>query len=112
MIYLRRIEIEELPTPQQPQIEKRYLYIIGEDEEHFKIGIASHPLRRLSALQSGNRRKLTIRAAYGGGSAACAYIEKRALKFFKAKIGSEWIRVRDLTEITEFIGAFCEDDAI
>jgi T5orf172 domain len=91
-------------------MEACYLYVIQEaDDSHFKIGVAGHPARRLSDLQAGNRRRLSVKAAYAGTRANCLYIEKVALKYFRASAGSEWVYAESLPEISEFIDAFCED---
>jgi len=107
MAEIYRIDVAELPTQQEPQRHSCYLYVLQEaGESHFKIGIATHPARRLSALQGGNRRKLSIVAAYFGTRSDCFYIEQVALRFFKAPPGSEWVWVDSLVEITEFLDAF------
>lgn len=109
MTKLRKLDLAGLPRVQQAQQETRCLYVIQEAEDHyFKIGIAGHPARRLSALQSGNRRKLNLVAAYAGTDAECAFFEKATLKYFKARPGSEWVCVERLDEIIGFLEAFCE----
>lgn len=109
MARVRRIDLSELPAVQETQREACSLYVIQEaTESHFKIGVAGHPARRLSDLQAGNRRRLSIVAAYVGTRSNCLYVEKIALKFFRAPPGSEWVYVEGLPEISEFLDAFCE----
>jgi hypothetical protein len=110
MARLRKMTVEELPKAQEVQRVLCCLYVIQEaDDSHFKIGVAGHPVRRLSDLQAGNRRRLALVSAYAGSKADCLYVEKVALRFFRAPPGSEWVWVENLTEITEFLDAFCED---
>lgn len=109
MARIRKIDVGDLPISQQAQRWDCCLYVIQEaDDSHFKIGIAGHPVRRLSSLQAGNRRRLSIVAVYEGTKTNCLYVEKVALKFFRASPGSEWVWTECLPEITEFLDAFCE----
>lgn len=109
MAHISRLQVSELPSVQSVQRHVRCLYVIQEQESsYFKIGIAGHPARRLGALQAGNRRRLHIVAAYAGNDADCAYFEKVTLRYFKATAGSEWIYAERLSNITDFLDAFCE----
>jgi hypothetical protein len=109
MARIARLNLSDLPSQQDVQRHPCCLYVIQEaDSPHFKIGIAGHPARRISSLQGGNRQKLSIVAAYTGSRADCLYVERVALKFFKASPQSEWVWVDGLAEITEFLDAFCE----
>lgn len=112
MVSLKCLELSQLPPIQEAQRQECCLYVVQEGgESHFKIGVAFHPARRLSGLQAGNRRRLAIVAAYAGTRANCLYVEKVALKFFRAAPGSEWVWVEHLSEIAEFLNAFCQDAA-
>ena len=63
-----------------------YFVQVGEDGP-IKIGLASHPGRRLSALQAANPYNLYMRAVCGGGIAA----ERRLHEVFaKDRIRLEW----------------------
>jgi hypothetical protein len=109
--HIKKIDVASLPAQQDAQALGCVLYVIEEaGSGHFKIGIAGHPRRRLSGLQCGNFRKLSLVAAYQGSRAHCRKIELVALRFFRAAPGSEWVWVDSLAEITEFLGAFegCE----
>ena len=105
------LKVSDLPSQQEMQRHPRYLYVIWEaGSDHYKLGIASHPTRRLSALQSGNRRKLSIVAVYHGSSVDCAYFEKAALRYFRAAPGSEWVHANSLDEIVSYLDSFCGDE--
>jgi|SRR5687768_2950171 len=105
---MRRLDLSDLPRVQQVQREIRCLYVIQEgDDCWFKIGIAGHPVRRLSSLQAGNRRLLRLVAAYAGTDAECCFFEKVALRYFKASAGSEWVCATDLSQITDYLDSFC-----
>lgn len=53
------------------------LYVVQEDQcGPLRVGIAEHPLRRLSTLQCGNPRVLSLRAIYCGSRADCRRIER------------------------------------
>lgn len=111
MARIKKIDVAALPGQQEAQQPGCILYVIEEaGTSHFKIGIAGHPRRRLSGLQCGNFRKLSLVAAYQGSRSNCREVELVALKFFRAAPGSEWVWVESLTEITEFLGAFEVDE--
>lgn len=110
-VRLHRLMLTGLPSVQAAQVHRRCLYIIQEEATtYFKVGIAGHPLRRLSALQGGNRRKLFIRAAYHGSSNDCAYCERAVLRYFKAQPKSEWFSAEYIDDVTQFLDSFCEEE--
>jgi hypothetical protein len=112
MVKLRRVDLGDLPPIQTAaSATGRYVYVMQEakHEWKFKLGIAGHPLRRLSGLRGGNFRPLRIVAAYRGSDADCAFVERVALKFFKAPAGTEWVDAK-LSDITEFLDAFMGED--
>lgn len=112
MARIRNIAIADLPAIQEPALENCYLYVIQEENSsYFKIGIAGHPGRRLSALRSGNRRKLSLVAAYAGYRSDCLYVERVALRFFSAAPGSEWVVAEDVDAIIAFLNAHCGEEA-
>ena len=39
---------------------KKYLYVISDGPDYFKIGVSNDPQNRLSTLQTGNPRQLRI----------------------------------------------------
>lgn len=96
------------------------LYVVQEGEVGpFKIGVASHPFRRLSGLQCGNHRPLNMRALYGGprslwvaGSvtglrARCRAIEAQVLAHFAdERLAGEWIDVPELRWICDAIDGY------
>lgn len=54
------------------------LYLIQEGESGpVKVGVANHPMRRLSALQGGNPRPLRLVAVWAGARRHCLAIEGR-----------------------------------
>lgn len=107
MAQITKIDPASLPGMNDVQFDGCCLYVLEECRgNYFKIGIAGHPVRRLSSLQCGNPRRLEIVAAYRGSRAHCKEIEAIALRFFRAAAGSEWFRSETLTEIKEFLGAF------
>lgn len=112
MTRIQKLTVEDLPKPQEVQKHVCCLYVIQEgDESYFKIGIAGHVLRRQTILQSGNRRRLKLVAAYAGTRANCLFVENVALKFFKASPSSSWVSVECVSDITDFLDAFCGGDA-
>ncbi len=71
------------------------LYVIQERRKGpVKVGVATHPFRRLSALQGGNPRELTLRAIFVGTRADCRWIESAIhLRFSDRGIRGEWLGV-------------------
>ncbi len=70
------------------------LYVIQEvDSGLLKIGVAAHPIRRLSMLQCGNPRVLALREIYAGDRVECRRVE-RCLhqKFAGENLRGEWFR--------------------
>lgn len=81
------------------------LYLVQEGKDGpIKVGIAGHPFRRLSGLQSGNYRRLHMRAIYEGPPGACARVERYLLKYF-GTMGGEWLRA-ELDEVLKVLAAF------
>lgn len=85
------------------------VYLI--EEQHpgpVKVGIAEHPIRRLSILQCGNPRQLFLRSVYCGSRDDCKWIEG-AIKFrFSSSIlRGEWI-AESLATVEAELEYFCE----
>lgn len=73
---------------------KSHLYIIQEHDGPIKIGVAGHPIRRLSGLQSGNSRKLNLISVYAGAAADRIAIEiEFGLKFQEKRLVGEWFNM-------------------
>lgn len=84
---------------------KSSVYFIGDNAGHIKIGKAISPMRRLSDLQCGQARPLTLIATMPGGHA----VERRLhRKFKKHRVGGEWFA--DCPEIQAFIGERANDN--
>lgn len=67
------------------------LYIVQEGGSPlFKVGIAEHPLRRLSCLQCGNSRELLLRAVFCGDRPSCRAVEGALLSKFR-RLRGEWL---------------------
>lgn len=76
------------------------LYIVQEGGSPlFKVGIAEHPLRRLSCLQCGNSRELLLRAVFVGPRRRCRHVERILLTTFP-RIRNEWLRA-DFSRLIE-----------
>lgn len=85
------------------------IYLVQEgDEDLIKVGIAGHPLRRLSALQAGNWRRLHLRRVYSAAPSLCVHIERHVLRYFaKRRVSGEWLRC-GLVEVADFVDSFEE----
>lgn len=85
------------------------VYVVQEESDGpFKVGIAGHPIRRLSTLQCGNYRRLHLIAVYAGTPSVCADTEKRCLRFFGAPKGSEWFYA-DRDRLMSFLDAYVDE---
>lgn len=95
MARIRRIEQGEWPTQNEAWIHGPCLYLIREGEDGpIKIGIASHPTRRLGTHQCGNPRRLHLIAVYVGSRDDCRAVEKETLsRFQRRSIRGEWLSV-------------------
>lgn len=81
------------------------LYVVQEgDDGPLKVGVAGHPVRRLMMLQTGNHRKLYLRAVYEGHESKCVAVERYILAYFES-IGGEWF-LADLNDVIKVIDAF------
>lgn len=81
------------------------LYVIQEgDNGVLKVGIAGHPVRRLMMLQTGNYRRLHLRAVFEGTDRSCMAVEAYLLRYFD-RAGGEWF-FADLSEVLRVIEAF------
>jgi Meiotically up-regulated gene 113 len=69
------------------------LYFIEEPESgRVKIGSAVHPIRRLSILQCGNSRPLTLRYVFASNRQICVSLERQLLTALKPKkVLGEWV---------------------
>jgi hypothetical protein len=82
------------------------LYLVQEgDSGPIKVGIAGHPVRRLMMLQTGNPRRLYMRAVYEGTEATCVTVERYVLRYFECA-GGEWLYA-ELDDLKRVIDAFC-----
>ena len=83
------------------------LYVIEEQRPGpIKVGIAEHPIRRLSTLQCGNPRQLHLRAVYSGKREDCRWVEGAILfRFAGSVLRGEWI-AEPLTDILAELGDF------
>lgn len=72
------------------------LYVV--EEQHpgpIKVGVAEHPIRRLSSLQCGNPRQLHLRAIYTGLRSNCLWVESAILfRFSGSLLRGEWLAER------------------
>ncbi len=107
MVQLKKVPVSELARQNDITRAACYLYVISEiGTGYYKIGIAGHPARRLSGLQCGNHRHLEIVLSYEGSRASCARVEAAALRFFRARAGSEWVNPEQASDIEAFLSAF------
>jgi hypothetical protein len=85
------------------------LYVLQERRQGpVKVGIAEHPIRRLSALQGGNPRRISMRAIYVGSREDCRFIEGAILFRFSGRgLIGEWLDV-PLAEVLSEISSFEE----
>lgn len=69
------------------------LYVIEEQNVGpVKVGVATHPIRRLSTLQCGNPRHLYLRHIFCGTREDCRFIEGAVHFHFSGSIlRGEWI---------------------
>lgn len=69
------------------------IYLIEEQRPGpVKVGIAEHPIRRLSTLQCGNCRHLYLRAVFAGDRKDCAFVEGAIkFRFMGSILRGEWI---------------------
>lgn len=80
----------------QPFPSEHCLYVIGDTTAlAAKIGVSSHPVRRLSSLQNGNCNPLSLRAVYCGASRAEVMMAELYIKaeFSPYLIRGEWFRL-------------------
>ena len=111
MARILKLDITKLPKVQEPHGPHCCLYVLAEDGgENFKIGVAGHPNRRLTALQGGNRRRLTLVLVYAGTRTNCFEIERSTLRFFGAPRHSEWVYAERLEDIERYLNSFATDD--
>lgn len=104
---LKKVSLEDLAGQQEVTRAACYVYVVSETgSSYYKIGIASHPRRRLSSLQCGNPRPLELVCAFEGSRANCARAEFIALRFFRARSGSEWLSADCHGEVIELLSAF------
>lgn len=86
------------------------VYIV--EEQHpgpVKVGIAEHPIRRLSTLQCGNPRPLFLRAVYCGTRADCRWVEGAIhFRFSGSLLRGEWLS-ESVATIEAEIDQFCEE---
>jgi hypothetical protein len=100
---IRTIKPEFWATTQQAWTHGYSVYVVQERRSGpIKIGIASHPLQRLTALQSGNPRKLTLRAVFCGNREDCKAVEKYILQVFSSfSVLGEWLSCDLMTVLNE-----------
>jgi hypothetical protein len=80
------------------------LYLIAEvGDTATKVGIATHPIRRLCSLQSGNPRRLYIYSLYPSRRDVCFVAERHLLsKYSDFSMVGEWLRLNP-SVIADFI---------
>lgn len=103
MSRIRSIPIGSLPNYHSP--ETRYLYAVAEVDDHhtIKIGRAAHPLWRMSELQVGNHRWLTLLRSWGGSRNDIKALERYIHATFEhRRVTGEWFRV-SVAEIDDAI---------
>ena len=91
---IRSIPIGSLPNYHSPDI--RYLYAIAEADDHhtIKIGRAAHPLWRMSELQVGNHRRLTLLRSWVGSRNDIKALERYVhATFDQRRVAGEWFRI-------------------
>jgi hypothetical protein len=86
--------------------ESRYVYFI-EDVGFIKIGVGTRPKDRLSHLQTGNPRPLTLLGSYLAKKSEEASLHKRFLPHW---IRGEWFR--DNPELLELIALKCPAEPV
>ncbi len=92
MSRIRTIKPQDWGRVQEPWSLGQTLYVVEEVETGLiKVGIASHPTRRLSALQGGNPRELALRAVYVGSRKECLDVEHALLRVFPI-VRNEWLK--------------------
>jgi hypothetical protein len=80
------------------------IYVVQEGESGpLKIGVAWHPARRLSTLQSGNHRQLHMRAVFEADRRDCQRIVKELLRRLPVLRGG-WIAAPLAQVITAISG--------
>lgn len=95
MARIRSIKPQAWVSQQQIWEHEYSIYVIQERRKGpVKIGVAGHPFRRLSALQGGNPRVISLRAVYVGTRADCRWIEGAVLFRFSGRaVRGEWLDV-------------------
>jgi hypothetical protein len=95
MARIRTIKPDEWVTQNEVWPHGCSLYVITESgSSRTKIGIAEHPLRRLSTLQCGNSRRLVLSAIFTGDRAECRRIERALLSLYIGlNLGGEWLNL-------------------
>lgn len=94
MSRIRSVAIGDLPNFQSPDI--RYMYAIAEVSDHhlIKIGRAAHPLWRMSELQVGNHRRLTLLRSWVGSRNDIKALERYVhATFDQRRVAGEWFRI-------------------
>ena len=110
MSRIRSIKIETLPSINAASPYVCTTYVIREQtDSYLKIGIATHPTRRLCSLQSGNPRKLRFVAVYEGTRTVCHEIEKLAHKYFGVEPKTEWF-IGNPNDAIKYLNSFTDDE--
>lgn len=105
MTRIRRIDPEDCPSIQSLWgFDIWTLYLISEfGHSFYKVGTAWHPRRRMSNLQCGNPRKLSIAVVFIGNREDCVEIESSILdRFAFQRASGEWVQA-SLDEIVAAI---------
>lgn len=109
MATIRRVDASEWGRNKDIWAKGCSLYVI--EEQHpgpVKVGIAEHPIRRLSILQCGNPRVLFLRAVYVGTRADCRWIEGAIhFRFSGSILRGEWMS-ESVATVTAELESFCE----
>lgn len=89
---IKSFDLSRLPTVNEVWPFDSGIYILRENGGHAKVGLCTHPMRRLSTLQCGNPRQLFFDAIFLGPRPDCRYIELATFQEFRDRIvRGEWI---------------------
>ena len=109
MSRIRTIKPEECPRRNETWQHEWALYLIEENDTGLiKVGTAWHPRRRLSTLQCGNPRHLSLKYIFVGSRSDCRFLEKTLLSWMsKDRLVGDWVSIsadRIMEEINNLLG--------
>ena len=83
-------------------------YLVREgDDGAIKVGVASHPMRRLADHQVENPRRLHLVAVFAGKRSDCLAVERLVLSILNDRIvRGEWLNAepREILDALRFVG--------